>query len=372
MLHVHLPQALYGQHAHERLISADCTRSGQTVFLYPAHYPDFAAPIEAVTLRCGGHVLTGQVLGAPETLAYAFTLPDGVGPDVAAEVWLADRFAGRVVPRALPVGRKATLTAATLFKNDYTQLETWVDYHAPLGFERFVLYFNGELARILPEVAACAALRDRDVLLVPWPYAYWAEGLGLGAEGLIAVHGAQADLSQRGRDWHHAQQLMLNHALVSLRGTTEYLGFFDLDEYFRPAAGVRSLADLCRHNGQDVYIFQSRWAELPGGEVPSWGDDRAFFARHPVLAAPEWVPFPSRTKYIARPECIASTGAHVPKATVAGTRMVKVEPEIMGLYHFHCFSGKAPRRNLITPGGAWAEVPGFLPDAAVTRAAMAG
>lgn len=369
MLNVHLPQPLYGQHTHERLITADCTRAGQTVHLYPAHYPDFAAPVDAVTLRVGGQILKAEVVGAPETLAYAYTLPQSVAPETAVEIWLHDQFAGRVVPRALPLTRKVTLTAATLFKNDYTQLETWVDYHAALGFERFVLYFNGELARILPEVAACAALRDRDVLLVPWPFAYWAEGLGLGAEGLIAVHGAQADLSQRGRDWHHAQQLMLNHALVVLRGTTDYLCFFDLDEYFRPATGVHSLADLCRHHGQDVYIFQSRWAELPGSEVPAWGDDRHFFDRHPVLAAPEWVPFPSRTKYIARPECIASTGAHVPKATMAGTRMVKVEPEVVGLYHFHCFSGKAPRRNLITPGGVWAEVPGFLPQGMAAEAA---
>jgi Glycosyltransferase family 92 len=366
MLNIYIPQPVYGAHAHERLICADATHNGRSVFLHVAHYPDFAAPVESVELRQGDVCLKGQSLGHPETMAYQFELPQACEHH-RFNVHVNGAFCGRVEAQAFTAAQPVFLTAATLFKGDYAQVRTWMDYHAALGFERFVLYYNGKLDAILPELLAQSSVTDKDVLLVQWPYTYWVEGLGLGVEGLLAEQGERADLSRCGKDWHHAQQMMLNHALLLLQGSTEYLGFFDLDEYFRmeqPGA----LVDLLHRGQSDVYIFQSRWSELASGHVPALTDSAHFFAREEVLVSPDWVPFPGRTKYIARPQTILGTGAHVPKATVAGTKMVKVDTDLAGVYHFHCFSGKASRRQLVNPAGQWVSMPDFYAQGAGLRA----
>ncbi len=356
MLNIYLPQTVLGNHASERVVAADLVRVGRLVYLFVAHYPDFATVGANIELRQGDLILAGQPVGQPETMALCFELPPAC-TDFTFNVYREGAFCGRAEAQSHQPAHKVLLTAATLFKGDYAQVRTWMDYHAALGFERFILYYNGKLDAILPELLHQQAILDKDVLLVQWPFSYWVQGLGLGVEGLLAERGDQADLSERPRDWHHAQQVMLNHALVLLSGSTEYLGFFDLDEYFRLDGGV-SLPDLVRVNDQDVYIFQSRWAELPSAHVPGL-DDGADFFDHEEIHVSDWVPFPHRAKYIARPGHILGTGAHVPKATVAGTKIVKVDTSVAGLYHFHCFSGKAPRRSFVNPTGEWQRVTGF-------------
>lgn len=354
MLNVYFPQVLYGCHNSERLICADVTRVGRAVYMHVARYPDFIAPLGAIELRHGELRLLGQEVGQPDTMAYRFEVPETCG-DFRFTVHLDGQFCGRVEAQACETENKVFLTAATLFKGDYAQLRTWMDYHAAIGFERFVLYYNGRICKILPELLAQDAVREKDVLLVEWPFSYWVDGLALGVEGLLAQYGDQADASLRLPDWHHAQQLMLNHSLLTLAGATEYLGFFDLDEYFRFDVPV-SLHDLLSGHGQDVYVFQSRWAELCSNRVPTL-DDGADFFDHENVQVSEWIPVPHRSKYICRPERILGTGAHVPKATVPGTTMVAVNPDVAGLFHFHCFSGKASRRNMVNPTGAWARMP---------------
>jgi hypothetical protein len=355
LIKLYFPQAIYGAHLHERLVSADLSISGNRIYLYPAAYPDFQASIDDIQLMAGSSTLSGITVGTTDILAYEYALPDQV-MDQPVQIWCRGSFLGRLHLQNRHPVHKVFLTAATLFKDDYAQLETWVDYHASLGFERFVLYYNGLLDALIPELFQSKLLRAQDLLLIAWPYSYWVEGQDLGAEGLIAQHGANADLSKSIFDWHHAQQIMLNHALIYLRGSTDYLAFFDVDEYFM-FFEKRNIADFVRDNGRDIYIFQSRWAEVVSQRVPSIGDSAAFFASQQIVVAPNWEPFPSRTKYIARPEVVLSTGAHTPKIILQDASTVKVATELAGIFHFHAFSGKADRRILINPEGKWISCP---------------
>lgn len=368
MLNIYVPQVLYGRHDSERVICADLTRVGHTVYMHVAHYPDFSAPLDAIELRQGGLSLRGTPVGQPETMAYRFEVPAHCS-DFHFMVYTGEQFCGRVQAQAYQPQNQVFLTAATLFKGDYAQMRTWMDHHAAIGFERFVLYYNGQLSEILPELLAHDAVRNKDVLLVQWPFSYWVDGLALGIEGLLALHGDQADTSLSPRDWHHAQQLMLHHALLTLAGTTEYVGFFDLDEYFSLNSPM-SLPDMLRGNGQDIYVFQSRWAELTSNRVPTLADGADFFD-HDEVQVSEWIPVPHRSKYIGRPERILGTGAHVPTATTPETAMAAVRPTVAGLLHFHCFSGKASRRNFVNPTGQWWTLPRF-PGVGVTSSVDGG
>lgn len=174
----------------------------------------------------------------------------------------------------------------------------------------------------------------------------------LGNEALLAERGDEADISVVRLNWHHAQFLALNHCLAFLRGTTEYFALFDLDEYFHMAGSGR-VADFVRQRGQDVYIFRSRWAELTSGRVPCAADDGTFFVAQEVEACPQWEPFPSRTKYIGRIDRILTTKVHYPSLIQDNTTVTQVPPDLASLYHFHCFSGKASRRNFVNPAGQW-------------------
>ena len=358
MINIHVPQALYRPGSHERLMTADVIRSGQYVYLFNLDYPE-VYDTSNLEIRHQGKTLQKVSDNFKNHLAQKFLAPDDMPDEQHLEIWDGDIFVGAGKSRRIPLKTKVKLSAATLFKNDYPQLKCWIDYHIKLGFERFILYYNGPISDIIPEIIDSRLAEKADVLLVPWPYTYWVDGTDMGPEGLIAKFGDYAPLKAGQKDWHHAQQLMLNHALITLQDTTEFLGFFDLDEYFRPNNPNQSVLSFCQNHQQDIYIFLSRWSELHDNATPKLGDDSNFLREHKILAAPEWVPFPARTKYIGRPEKILQTGAHTPKSVANGTKMVKVDCEAIGIYHFHSFSGKASRRNIVTPGGEWIEIENF-------------
>lgn len=184
MLNVYFPQPVYAAHLHERLISADILVKGHHLHLFPAYYPDFSTPLSAMKLRQRDHVLPGDFIWKPAVIAQQYTM----APDTAKaplEIRLNGDYAGTFQVRTPPSLPRVFLTAATLFKDDYQQLDAWVDYHAAQGFDRFVLYYNGHIDTILPELLARPALMSRDILLVQWPYSYWADGVPLGNEGLL-------------------------------------------------------------------------------------------------------------------------------------------------------------------------------------------
>lgn len=357
MLNIYLPQPIYAPHAYERLISADLFIKESHLHLFPAYYPDFKAHFSKLEIRHMGNTLKGEAIWQPDVIAYQYNISTDTTPPLL-DIQLTGNYTGTFRAQQAPRLSKVFLTAATLFKDDYTQLEAWVDYHAAQGFERFVLYYNGCISTILPDLLKSKSLNTRDIVLIQWPYSYWVEGAPLGNEGLLARHGDDTDISQVRPDYHHAQHLMLNHVLLLLSGTTEYVGLFDLDEYFKARPGLR-ITELIKSYQNDIYIFQSRWAELRSKRVPGWGDHQFFFASEEMDAAADWEPYPHRSKYIGRLEALKSLGVHSPRTISDGARAALVPPELAGIYHFHCFSGKASRRDFVNPSKQWVPITEF-------------
>lgn len=360
MINIHVPKAIYRPGTHERLVTADVVCSDRHVCLFHADYPEATHQTNQLGIRLRGQRLHKARDALTDLLAQRLLLPTDMTDGEHLEIWDGDVFVGGAKTRRMPLQTKVTLTGATLFKDDYPQLECWIDYHVELGFERFILYYIGCVSKIAPEIISSGIANRTEILLVPWPYSYWVDDMEMGPEGLIAKFGDSAPLKVGQTDWHHAQQLMLNHSLTLLQGSTDFLGFFDLDEYFRPSHAKQSLLKFCQDHQQNIYIFQSRWSELHNDATPRFGDDRHFLRQHKVLAAPERVPFPARTKYIGRPEKILKTGAHVPKAIAAETKMTKFDSDAFGIYRFHSFSSQASTKNIITTGGEWMEIENFI------------
>lgn len=137
--------------------------------------------------------------GAEVTLHYAVT---GKGRH-QAQVPLPD------VP-----ARRSSFADTTLFRDDNEIIEEWIEHCESIGFDRFFLYDN--LSEQTPDLSA-----HPSVTLLDWPYPYfyrtpasyntagqWTDGQGLGSQ--------------------IPQQM---HALYKHGGETQWMGFFDTDEY---------------------------------------------------------------------------------------------------------------------------------------------
>ena len=100
------------------------------------------------------------------------------------------------------------LTAYTMIKNVCAQLEEWLEYHSLVGFEHFFLYDNnstdcsqGVLERYI---------RNNVVTIVHWPF-----------QPIPGTH------------WNSVQSASMRHALKTFGPYSEWMGYFDVDEYFQ-------------------------------------------------------------------------------------------------------------------------------------------
>ena len=323
-LNILIPQSIYLESHCERLITADVLRIDNSVYLFMmSDYPDTVIDIDRIVLKGpDGLIVTGRIevsshLEALHTMSGVNVLAFDLPPDYDRyfmNVYLADVYIGRISLCNSKLKSKASLTAATLFKNDYATLRAWVEYHSLLGFDRFVLYYNGYLGDILHQITAFPTILEKDIVLVQWPYSYWL------------------DCHPENKIQHHAQVLMLSHALMYLKETTEYLSFIDLDEYFVLPFNS-NIFEFVQKLQKDVYVFQSRWAETT--KIPSLDDGCDFFCNEKVEVDKVWLEFPHRTKFIANPKAIITTNMHFPYRIIPNAEMVTVNASSGGIYHFY-------------------------------------
>lgn len=348
-VNVLIPQTVYLESPYERLLAADIFRKGDSIYFFViSQYPDSSLDINKIRITgAEGLSLYGRPVGGSDSdlvtpgavkygsMLLVFDLPPGCTPG-PMNIYADDVYYGRFTPKDFGFQTKSRLTAATLFLGDFETMRAWVEYHALLGFDRFVLYYNGFLHDIMARVSEIPSLAGFDILFVQWPYSYWLEG---------------APPGHPPASFHHAQILMLSHALIYLRDVTDYVAFFDLDEYFE-IHGERSVLGFVERHQKDGYIFQSRWAET-AANMPSLRDGAEYFQAVKVSVARQCVEFPHRTKYIGRPERIISTSAHYPFRTTPGTVLVRIDPAIGSLYHFHAFTNNPVRGDIGVSPGDW-------------------
>ncbi|CAB1103584.1 unnamed protein product [Ectocarpus sp. CCAP 1310/34] len=120
-----------------------------------------------------------------------------VGLEHAAEIGVSDGFGEGPL--------ETELVLCTMFKNEATYLEEWLQYHQLLGVSRVYLYDNGSSDRsrdLLRKFERSKFVQVRD-----WPY-----------------DGAQTEA--------------LNDCLCRFRHTARWMSFIDVDEFIDPAPGL--------------------------------------------------------------------------------------------------------------------------------------
>lgn len=120
----------------------------------------------------------------------------------------------RIVPVRPMEPRRHYLAAASVVRNEARHIREWIEFHRIVGFEHFTIYDNSSTDGTRKILAPY--VREGLVEIVPWPHFL--------------------------RD-HDTQAMAWSHALGHAGPQTQWLAFFDIDEYMYPR-GADRLCDI--------------------------------------------------------------------------------------------------------------------------------
>lgn len=146
---------------------------------------------------------------------------------------------------------------ATLFKDDFQVVKTFVRYYREQGVERFYLFYNGDVQRVrhfLPD--------GEDIVYGSWDLPYSVD-LAQATSPDRLVDAAAA------RSWHHAQTSFLTMVRHRYLDACSYLALIDLDEYLH-VTGEKLKSHVSRIDAETLTV-RSYWAEIrrPSQWMPS-------------------------------------------------------------------------------------------------------
>ncbi len=218
---------------------------GRNLVLVTTYYPDQPFDFREVSVRVDGAPLRlfedrGRDEHAPmRAVIYPLgDLPDREAHEVRIS-YRGQQEGARLSPERPP--ERPVFALATLFKDDFAQVETCYRYYKDQGVERFYLFYNGRLAQV-PGTLFSAP----DIVYGEWPFQYWLDGFGGGP-------------TKR----HHAQTMFLTMVRYRFIGHCSYLALVDLDEFL----GVRgdrlmTVRDYVETMGCEALSARCRWSEV--------------------------------------------------------------------------------------------------------------
>lgn len=360
MIHTYIPQYHLNNNNNERVLISDVIFQGEKVFITFPTYADLEVSMFKLKIDDFDYFIEGKILYKNELYAIEFEINNLFKYKFITIYDKNNKFIKKIFCKKNLTDDTAQLTAATLFKNDYECLYAWIEYHAIIGFDYFIIYYNGFINDIINRIKLVPLFETLNILLIEWPFSYWVDGYEMGIEGRLAKEGDNITNIVITKDYHHAQQMMLNHARILFGKSTEYIAFFDLDEYFVSFDSVHqeSLKKLLIENDGDVYIFQSKWSEIENDILPTLETGVSFFKNKDIYTKDTWEEIPKYSKFIAKPNRLHEVSAHIPLICDENSKIYNVNPVIFGILHFHRFSGKASRRTLINPNNNWVKLDG--------------
>ncbi len=191
--------------------------------------------------------------------------------------------------------KEKSISAMTLFQNDYPLLKRWIKYYIEKGVQLFFLYYN---AMCIPSIresiedllkTVLNANPNIEVHITQWNFKYWMN------EGLPEKH-------------HHAQTMAINDSLHILKNFSKYNLYNDLDEFFI-LPDNKTFNDLITENPMtDVFIFKNHFCKM-GDKLISYNDFDNKFDLSKIILGNYWDS--QREKNFVRLENINVMGVHV-------------------------------------------------------------
>lgn len=128
---------------------------------------------------------------------------------------------------------------ATLFKDDYSQIETCYRYYKDQGVERFFLFYNGRLGQV-----AGSLFSAPEIVYGEWPFLYWLDGVGPHRR-------------------HHAQTMFLTMVRYRFLSHCSYLALVDLDEFLGVRGGrPMTVRDYVERMDCEALSARCHWSEV--------------------------------------------------------------------------------------------------------------
>ncbi len=144
------------------------------------------------------------------------------------------RVSARINNEPPPDERKFAL--ATLFKDDFEQVETCYRYYKQQGVEHFYLFFNGRLSRLSKPLFSAP-----DITYGEWNFRYWIDA---------------------GAKQHHAQSMFLTLMRYRFLPRSSYLLLVDLDELMAVRGKNMTLRDFVYRADEESITAPMYWAEV--------------------------------------------------------------------------------------------------------------
>lgn len=195
---------------------------GRRLVLVSTYYPDVTFDFGAVVVTVDGSRRAAREIGVnayEPSRAVVYALGDLPARAVhAVDIsYEGQHLSARIAPDVAPPRPEFAL--ATQFKGDHRNVEAMYRYYRSQGFERFYLFYNGDLARL-----ASPLFKAPGIIYGEWNFRYRLYAHEPPFNALLVDPGAL-------QNHHHAQAMFLTMARFRLLRRSSFLALVDLDEF---------------------------------------------------------------------------------------------------------------------------------------------
>jgi hypothetical protein len=181
-----------------------------------------------------------------------------------------------------------TISAMTLFKDDYHLLKRYLKYYNKMGIDIFYIYYNKKIDHKIIENITKLNEFNSKIYLIEWNYLYWWK--------------YDNELKH-----HHAQTMAINDSLSILKNYGSYILYNDLDEYFLLGKYDNFNNLINEHKNVDIFIFKNRFCKM-GDKLIKYQDFDAKFDLSNIIKGNYWDMY--REKNLVKLENINVMGIH--------------------------------------------------------------
>jgi hypothetical protein len=207
---------------------------------------------------------------------------------------------------------KDKLLLSTLVLKDEPRIRQWIQYHAALGVDHFIIYDNAPAGDLSLREFLEDEIRSGRVVYIKWPHVYYLPRSGISG-----------------------QTTQQNHSIRTFQ-TAAYIGLTDVDEYMNPQGEItnlRALLDTC---------VGSKRAELGGIEIVSkifTNPTRVPVTGFRFFDAVHCTDFflDARQKVFVIPPNVDMFSVHM---IVSGKPKMTMDPSILYFNHYYFLNGK--------------------------------